>query len=85
MLEAIRNALQHGQATEVVVSGRKQTQALEIAIFDNGKGFEFSRVPSGHFGIRAMRCRAELISGTLEINSANGGPTTVVLLVPLAG
>ncbi|MAI31395.1 MAG: hypothetical protein CMM07_06960 [Rhodopirellula sp.] len=85
VLEAIRNACQHGEAAKVVVSGRKQEHVFEIAICDNGKGFELSRVPSGHFGIRAMHCRAKLISGTLEIDSATGGPTTVSLVVPFAG
>ncbi len=83
VLEAIRNACQHGEATEVLVSGRKLGQTLEVTIFDNGTGFELSRVPNGHFGIRAMHCRAELISGTLRIDSAVGGPTTVALIVPL--
>jgi signal transduction histidine kinase len=85
VLEAIRNACQHGDATEVLVSGRKLEQTLEITIFDNGTGFEVSRVPSDHFGIRAMNCRAELISGRLRIDSSVGGPTTVALVVPLAG
>lgn len=84
VLEAIRNACQHGEATEVLVSGRKLEQALEVTIFDNGTGFELSQVPSDHFGIRAMHCRAELISGKLSIDSAVGGPTTVALVVPLA-
>ena len=83
VLEAIRNACQHGEATEVLVSGRKLGQTLEVTIFDNGTGFELSRVPNGHFGIRAMHCRAELITGTMRIDSAVGGPTTVALLVPL--
>lgn len=84
VLEAIRNACQHGEATEVVVSGRSSEKAFEVAICDNGIGFEPSQVPSNHFGIRAMHCRAELISGTLRIDSEVGGPTTVVLVVPVA-
>ncbi len=85
VLEAIRNACQHGKATEVRVSGRELKQAFEVAIFDNGTGFELSRVPRDHFGIRAMHYRAEMISGKLRIDSAVGGPTTVALVVPLAG
>ncbi|MGI9468540.1 MAG: sensor histidine kinase [Rubripirellula sp.] len=85
VLEAIRNACQHGKATEVLVSGRRLERALEVSIFDNGTGFELSRVPSDHFGIRAMHCRAELISGKLRIDSAVGGPTTVVLVLPTVG
>ena len=85
VLEAVRNACQHGKAKKVLVSVRKLEQAVEVAICDNGTGFEVSRVPGGHFGIRAMHCRAELISGKLTIESAEGGPTTVALVVPLAG
>lgn len=85
VLEAIRNACQHGKAKKVLVSVRKLEHAFEVAIFDNGTGFEVSQVPSGHFGLRVMHCRAELISGKLRIESAVGGPTTVALRVPIAG
>lgn len=83
VMEAIRNACQHGEATEVVVSGRRLGRNVEVAISDNGTGFDVSQVPNNHFGVRAMRCRAELIAGQLRIESKVGGPTEVVLTVPV--
>ncbi len=84
VLEAVRNAWQHGDAAEVLVSGREAAKSIEVTIHDNGTGFEPGRVAASHFGIRAMRGRAELVSGKLNVDSALGGPTTVTLVVPVA-
>jgi signal transduction histidine kinase len=84
VLEAVRNACQHGDATQVLVSGRKVAQSIEVMIRDNGVGFEPNRVPDNHFGIRIMRGRAELLAGTLSVDSALGGPTVVTLVAPLS-
>ena len=83
VLESVRNACQHGDATEVLVSGRKVANSIEVTIHDNGSGFEPDKVTSNHFGIRAMRCRASLVSGKLSVLSALGGPTTLRLVAPV--
>jgi two-component system sensor histidine kinase DegS len=83
VLEAVRNACQHGDATEVLISSRKVANSIEVTIRDNGSGFEPDKVTSNHFGIRVMRGRAELVSGKLSVLSALGGPTTVLLVAPI--
>ena len=83
VLEAVRNACQHGNATEVLVRGKKVANSIEVMIRDNGSGFEPDKVAGNHFGIRAMCGRAELVSGKLSVLSALGGPTTVLLVAPV--
>jgi signal transduction histidine kinase len=77
VVEAVRNAIHHGNASEVVVAGTRQGDRFRITVRDNGKGFDPAQVPEGHFGVRSMRGRAELVGGDLTIDSQTGGPTEV--------
>lgn len=77
VVEAVRNAIRHGQATEISVVAHKVGDGLRIVIRDNGCGFEPSRIPKDRFGIQSMIGRAELVGGNVEIDSTAGGPTTV--------
>jgi len=83
VLEAVRNAFQHGDAKEVVISGSKVDGLISVVIRDNGSGFDPECVPASRFGIRAMRGRARLLAGQFEIDSTLGGPTTVMLTLPM--
>jgi signal transduction histidine kinase len=77
VVEAVRNAIRHGKASEVTIVGQKVDRSLRVVIRDNGCGFDPSQVAQDRFGIRAMIGRAELVGGTIVIDSAVGGPTTV--------
>ncbi len=77
VVEAVRNAIRHGNASEVVVAGTRHGDRLRVTVRDNGKGFDPANIPEGHFGIRSMRGRAELVGGDLTIDSETGGPTEV--------
>ena len=77
VVEAVRNAIRHGDANEVVVAGTRQADRFQITVRDDGKGFDPASIPEGHFGIRSMRGRAELVGGDLAIDSKLGGPTEV--------
>jgi signal transduction histidine kinase len=77
VVEAVRNAIRHGNASEVVVAGAWQRDRFCITVRDNGKGFDPANIPEGHFGVRSMRGRAELVGGDLTIDSKTGGPTEV--------
>lgn len=77
VVEAVRNAIRHGKAREVTVIAEKVDRGLRVVIRDNGGGFDPSQVPEDRFGLRAMTGRAELVGGTVVIDSNEGGPTTV--------
>ena len=82
VVEAIRNAVGHGKATEVVVTGEQDDEGLRVTVSDNGGGFDPDQVPADRFGVRSMIGRAELAGGTLRIDSARGGPTIVNFKLP---
>lgn len=82
VIEAIRNSLRHGQASEITVTATRQADHWSIRIHDNGRGFDPQQVSNDRFGIRAMRDRAALVGGQLSVNSRPGGPTMVEFLLP---
>lgn len=80
--EALTNALKHSGAREVQVQLKLSGRMLEVAVQDDGKGFDpESMADERRNGLRNMRRRAEAIGGKLELQSARG--TTVKLLVNL--
>lgn len=82
--EALRNAARHARARRVEISVRALDGGLQMAVLDNGVGFDpaVQRVrPS--LGLASMRERVLLVGGELEIESAPGQGTTVLAWVPL--
>jgi two-component system, NarL family, sensor kinase len=84
--EAVVNAGRHAQAKAVSISLRMVGPQVELRVADDGHGFD-QNGPSaggepGHLGLASMRERAELLDGTLEIESSERG-TRVLVLAPL--
>jgi signal transduction histidine kinase len=85
--EAALNAMHHGAAKTVTVtlSFTPGAAALEMAVHDDGRGFDVGLQPGpalGHFGIQGMRERVESLDGDFEIASTPGSGTTVTARVP---
>jgi signal transduction histidine kinase len=82
--EAISNAVRHAKPTVVSVTLRWEPPNLILKVKDNGSGISSaSLAKSEGFGLRNMRTRASQIGGTLDIQSASGHGTTIVLTVPI--
>ncbi len=83
--EALTNIARHAQATHVSVDIHQADGRLVLRIADDGQGLPADgHVAPGHLGLMGMRERAALIAGELDISSAPGRGTTVLLSVPLA-
>jgi ligand-binding sensor domain-containing protein/signal transduction histidine kinase len=80
--ESLNNIVRHsrckGVDIQVVVQGRQ----LVLKICDDGKGFCASDENGRGHGLASMRARAERLGGNLEVNSAPGTGTTLILSVP---
>ncbi len=85
--EALTNIRRHAGATRVDVRARVAGDTLIITIEDNGRGFSLDDVKaaSGHLGLMSMSERARTLGGRLDIQSAPGRGTRLVLEVPVAG
>ncbi len=83
--EALNNVEKHSKATKVSISLENLNGGdLKLTIKDNGTGFKpLSREEKlRSLGLATMRERAELLGGTLNIESEPGKGTKVELFVP---
>ena len=82
--EALRNVARHSGASLVEVELRPVGGGLELAIRDNGVGFDPTRQQARpSLGLAGMRQRLSLVGGELLIDSAPGGGTRIVARAPL--
>ena len=82
--ESLTNAAKHSGAKEVLVKLAFDEGRLGIEVRDDGKGFDASKTPRGHYGLINMRERAHKIGGEVEITTAPDQGTRVTLSLPLA-
>jgi signal transduction histidine kinase len=90
--EALANATRHGGARRIEVRARPEGEEIVVEVRDRGKGFNVEKVlasesdvgvAGGHFGLRGMRDRVEIMSGTLAIASGPRG-TRVTIRLPIS-
>jgi two-component system, NarL family, sensor histidine kinase NreB len=85
--ETLTNIAKHAQATQVRVSLKKSRWKINLAISDNGVGFNADSLKlsgiRGSLGIYGMRERVALLEGKLDIQSSVGVGTTVTVEIPL--
>ena len=83
--EAVANAVKHAAARTVRVRLAYGQSRLRLTVTDDGRGFAVDpdlRSYAGHWGLLGMRERASQLRGRLELRSAPGEGTKVVLTVP---
>jgi signal transduction histidine kinase len=79
--ESLTNATKHGEAQHASVTVEEDETTVHITIQDDGCGFD-TTAKSGGFGLLGMHERAELLEGTLQIQSAPGQGTSVKAALP---
>jgi PAS domain S-box-containing protein len=84
--EALTNVARHADAKGVSVAFTRTAKALQVAVIDNGRGFDTKAAARSlnHLGIQGMRERAAMLGGTLHFISKSTG-TRMVVEIPLAG
>lgn len=80
--EATRNAVRHGRARTVAIELQTRPRHGILLIRDDGCGFSHPPASGSGMGLRIMQYRAEVIDGTLDVNSSASG-TTVKCAFPL--
>lgn len=84
--EALLNAHRHAHAEHVCVRFETCDGSARVTVDDDGRGFDPQSQAAnggGHFGLSIMRARAARIGGQLEVFSAPGRGTRVMLAWPL--
>jgi signal transduction histidine kinase/ligand-binding sensor domain-containing protein len=86
--EALLNAFRHANAKNITVSIAYSPRTFELAVSDDGKGFDFGRISKddrpGHWGILGMQERSRTLKGELAIEAQASGGTRVFLRVAAA-
>lgn len=82
--EALTNASKYARCTQVGIDISDAENFLTIEIADNGKGISPEELQNaGAFGIRGLTERARLVGGWLDVSTALGSGTSIILSVPL--
>jgi signal transduction histidine kinase len=81
--ESLNNIAKHACATQISLRLHADESQVNLQIEDNGRGFDMTAIPDGHYGVDIMRERAEAIGATLHINSAPGSGTCLNLYARL--
>jgi len=85
--EAVRNVVKHAEARKVGVILEASASEVRLIIEDDGKGFVWDTaegtIPSPRLGLLGIRERLALVGGLLEVETAPGSGTTLLIHVPL--
>ena len=86
--EAVANAVRHaGAKANILVSVAYEADRVEMAISDDGAGFDAlatEKSGGGRFGLWTMRERAARVGGQLDLTSQPGRGTRLSMVCPLA-
>jgi signal transduction histidine kinase len=80
-LEAVQNAIKHGQGATGVWISLAQHRLLSVEVRDDGPGFAPGAGANG--GLGNMRDRAEAVGGQLTIDASPGHGTRILAAIPI--
>ncbi|MEA3140819.1 MAG: hypothetical protein QOK23_2988 [Gammaproteobacteria bacterium] len=84
--EGLRNAFRHADSQHIEVEIRYDERQFRLRLRDDGRGIDPTVLSGygheGHYGLRGMRERAELLGGTLTVWSERDSGTEVELIIP---
>ena len=81
--EALNNAAKHSQATELTVRIELAGARLNVAVADNGRGFDSAHASQKRNGLTNMKQRMAEIGGDCEVASRRGEGCRVSFRVPV--
>jgi two-component system CheB/CheR fusion protein len=80
--ELINNILKHSGATRAFIELVKDANQIMLKVKDNGKGFDYEKLEKQKgLGLSSIRNRADLLGGTMKIDSHPGKGTLVTITV----
>ncbi len=82
--ELVDNALHRGEASKIRIYLEVTDQQATLRVEDNGRGFDTATLlESEGMGLRLLNERAEMLGGTLQVDSVPGQGAQVALTVPV--
>src|SRR5512142_1085304 len=80
--EALTNVVKHAHASQADVLLQWQGERVVLVIEDGGVGFVTGEDHPGRLGLLGMKERAEMLGGSLTIESRPGAGTTIAVNIP---
>jgi signal transduction histidine kinase len=81
--EALENALHHGRPESIELDLSQDGRVIQMAVADDGRGFDTAQLFEGHFGLQIMRERARIVGASLYVDATPGlGCLVRVVLAP---
>lgn len=82
--ELITNIIKHAGASEATIQLTHHEDSINMMVEDNGKGFNFSAFqPKEGMGLYSIQKRVENLNGTLNIDTAAGRSTSIIIDIPI--
>jgi signal transduction histidine kinase len=84
ILELLNNIVKHAAAEKVSIQIIKYPAYINLMIEDDGRGFDYNKAfeEKKGIGLGNILSRVEYLNGTIEIDSAAGKGTTVIIEIP---
>jgi signal transduction histidine kinase len=80
--ESLTNVAKHAGAATASVTVHRRPRVVTAVVEDDGGGFDPAVITTG-LGLTSIRERAELVSGTVRVESRPGVGTTIAVEVPM--
>lgn len=81
--ESLSNVARHAEADAVALDLNMEPAEVQLAIADNGRGFEPNAVSGNSLGLSGMEQRLAEINGTLQVESTLSVGTKLIVTVQL--
>jgi len=90
--EALANAHRHSGARRELVELRRVGDTIVLTVSDDGRGFDPAAVlaqeatvgvEGGHFGLRGIQDRVEMLGGAFDLQSAPGRGCILTVTIPV--
>lgn len=81
--ELLGNALRHAQASKIKVMFSNDETNFRLSVEDNGKGFDAGSLESSEgLGLKLIKERAEMLAGSMKIDTKPGQGTRITVEIP---
>jgi signal transduction histidine kinase len=81
--EGVTNVVRHAHASELSVSMESDPDCVISTVTDNGVGIAQAVNQPAGLGLRGIRDRLKGLNGELDVRSAPGGGTRLIITIPL--
>ena len=85
--ELVTNAVRHGKATHILITGKFDGENIACTVRDDGRGFNPDACPGvfqGHFGLAGIRERVSRLRRKISIAGGPGTGSEFHLSIPKA-